>query len=272
MRLINFIFLAIITNAISQNLSPEIHIVYDFEYLKFKDSKKKKIEQTILISRASGSFFSYKQSFDLAYTRIDQKVSDMGILMYNVKPNFLITTVYNQDVLTFYEYIGGKIYTYQEKNDLKWSLKDEFKSINNYKVQKVTTRYGSRTWTGWFCKDIPITKGPYKFNGLPGALLEISSDDGIFSFLMNDIYQLEKPSNLTSLDFMMESDKEIVPINQGDLNTFRKTYDISSASERAMLNEPGKYSDYELITIDESGERKPVEVRKRLRNYIEKLE
>lgn len=72
--------------------------------------------------------------------------------------------------------IEGKAFEYEETNTINWKLIKEFKSIAGYKCQKAeTTKYG-RKWTAWFSKDIPFPFGPYKFNGLPGLILEVYDD------------------------------------------------------------------------------------------------
>ncbi|MGQ2118526.1 GLPGLI family protein [Ornithobacterium rhinotracheale] len=56
---------------------------------------------------------------------------------------------------------------------LKWQLQKDQKEILGYAVQKATTQYGGREWEAWFAKDIPLSYGPYVFNGLPGLILEV---------------------------------------------------------------------------------------------------
>ena len=271
MRLIFILSLICISGCYSQSIDPEIHIVYDFEYDKFIDSKKKRVEKTILIVQPSKSYFSYKTSFNLAVTRTTKTVSDMGVLMYNIKPNFIIATESKKDSLNFYEYIGGKIYDYKEKVDLEWEFDESTKIILGYTCHKVRTSYGSRNWIGWYCKDIAISRGPYKFNGLPGALLEISSDDGLFKFSASEIYRVEDSTSLNVLDFLLEPNKEIISMERKKLNRFRNKYDNLSPGERAYVNRPDKNAEYTIMTIDESGERKAVEYNRRQRNYIEKI-
>lgn len=272
MRLIIFITIICISKAFSQELTPEIHIIYDYEYFKFKDSKKKKTEQTILVTRPKNTFFAYQKSFDLAVARIDKKVSDMAVLIYNVKPNFVIESKNSDNIIKFYEYIGGKIYSYDEENKLEWSFHEETKKVLGYTVHKATTNYGSRVWTGWYCKDISLNTGPYKFNGLPGAILEITSDDGQFSFKAIDIYRPEDQTNVETLNFMLEPVNENILMTREELNIFRKKYDNLSSSERAYFNRTEKNAVYTVMTVDRSGERKPVEPLRRQRNYIEKIE
>ncbi|MGV4438498.1 GLPGLI family protein [Ornithobacterium rhinotracheale] len=68
--------------------------------------------------------------------------------------------------------ISGLEYTISTPT-LKWQLQKDKKEILGYAVQKATTQYEGRDWEAWFTKDIPLSYGPYVFNGLPGLILEV---------------------------------------------------------------------------------------------------
>ena len=51
-----------------------------------------------------------------------------------------------------------------------------------YVCQKATTTYGGREWTVWYTPDIPVSAGPWKFQGLPGLIMAANDSEGIFSF------------------------------------------------------------------------------------------
>lgn len=60
---------------------------------------------------------------------------------------------------------------------------NEFKKIDKYNCQKATTKKYGRTWYAYFTEDIPFQFGPYKFNNLPGLILEAYDEkqDYVFS-------------------------------------------------------------------------------------------
>ena len=75
---------------------------------------------------------------------------------------------------------------YDESMDLfDWQIHPETKRIKDYEVQKATTSFAGRNYVAWFSPELPIPDGPYKFNGLPGLILEIADtrNDYIFSFI-----------------------------------------------------------------------------------------
>lgn len=64
----------------------------------------------------------------------------------------------------------------------KWAIVGDTLTVLGYMSYKATTSFRGRNYTAWFTPDIPINEGPFKFYGLPGLILKIKSDDGVFSF------------------------------------------------------------------------------------------
>ena len=60
---------------------------------------------------------------------------------------------------------------------MQWSLTGEADQVGDYQCQKAVTSFGGRKWTAWFCPDIPVDGGPYKFCGLPGLILKVEDSE-----------------------------------------------------------------------------------------------
>lgn len=73
--------------------------------------------------------------------------------------------------------VQNKFYFEEDKNLFDWQIENKTKEIKGYKVQKATTTFAGRNYIAWFTPEIPISDGPYKFNGLPGLILEISDTE-----------------------------------------------------------------------------------------------
>ncbi len=100
--------------------------------------------------------------------------------------------------MTITDYVIGNHYLYREVLDLfDWTLSGETRTIKGYTAQKATCNFGGRTWIAWFTPEIPYSDGPYKFNGLPGLILNIrdTKDEYIFEFL-----SIEKPASELMID------------------------------------------------------------------------
>ncbi|MDX1904545.1 MAG: GLPGLI family protein [Thermonemataceae bacterium] len=79
--------------------------------------------------------------------------------------------------------LSGKIFHYEDKLNLfRWKLISKTKTIMNFKCNAATTEFRGRTYTAYYTTEIPISNGPWKFGGLSGLILEVSSDDGKYTY------------------------------------------------------------------------------------------
>lgn len=104
------------------------------------------------------------------------------VILKNTKENYLAYTLQIVDDYFYYE---------QPSELFDWKIHDEIKDINGYTAQKATTTYSGRDYIAWFTTEIPISDGPFKFNGLPGLILEISDTQNHYSFKFYAFEKLE---------------------------------------------------------------------------------
>lgn len=65
---------------------------------------------------------------------------------------------------------------------MQWTLQSEQKQIGNFLCEKAKTTFRGRTYEVWYTSEIPINYGPWKFNGLPGLMVEIKDTQGIYTW------------------------------------------------------------------------------------------
>ncbi|MDE5436975.1 GLPGLI family protein [Elizabethkingia meningoseptica] len=63
-----------------------------------------------------------------------------------------------------------------------WKLSKDSKVIGQMKCQKATTSYKGREWIAWFTTEVPISDGPYIFNGLPGLIVALNDTKNNYEF------------------------------------------------------------------------------------------
>ncbi|ASK32599.1 hypothetical protein CEY12_22040 [Chryseobacterium sp. T16E-39] len=152
--------------------------------------------------------------------------------------------------------IKAGYYSFKTTDKINWTISNEVKKVENYTLQKATTRFGGRNWTAWFSKDIPLNEGPFKFRGLPGLVFDLS-DSG-----HNFIYHLVKSQKLKETyptqDFLEANfGNKAVPINEkqkqklmmefyNDPFAFERNT-ISKTATNLNININGK----EIRTVDE---------------------
>lgn len=90
----------------------------------------------------------------------------------------------------------------------EWDILDESKDILGYKCQSATTTFRGRNYKAWFTTALPVC-GPWKFDNLPGAILEVKSLDEYVSWeakgivVKKETSAFVKPENPFVLDKVM---------------------------------------------------------------------
>ena len=181
-----------------------------YSYAGIQDSSNidmKKHDQFILrIGKDIADFYSYN-SF-----RVDSLVNNDIIngasaieMMANRKKygnpgyHYHILLNYPNGKLTFTDRLVTQRFKYEDDLEAQqWHILQDTSVILKYKVQKATCSFGGRNWIVWFAPDIPISFGPWKFNGLPGLILSARDDKNYFHF---DIIGLNYLSRKTPIMF-----------------------------------------------------------------------
>ena len=124
--------------------------------------------------------------------------------------------------------VSGKKFKYEEPNEIKWKLENEFKKIGKYRCQKATTKKYGRVWIAYFTTEIPFPFGPYKFSKLPGLIIEVYDDKKDYWF---SLYKFGKRKYICK-SANMESQAEFVQK--------QKIFDY----KRKQIGDPNKYLDH----------------------------
>lgn len=74
-----------------------------------------------------------------------------------------------------------------ENYTIKWKITENTKEILGYTCQEATGDFRGRKYKAYFSQDLPFKNGPYKFDGLPGLILEVRSLDNVVSIVAEKI-------------------------------------------------------------------------------------
>lgn len=81
---------------------------------------------------------------------------------------------YPKGKITVTEKLVSDNYKYEEPLlQQKWIIQKEKTTILGYLAQKATCTFAGRKYVAWFTSEIPLSLGPWKFNGLPGLILKV---------------------------------------------------------------------------------------------------
>ena len=76
----------------------------------------------------------------------------------------------------------------EEIPKMNWMIDyTETKKIANYNCNKATVNFRGRDYTAWYTIQLPFSFGPWKFNGLPGLILEITDVTNTFKWRASKI-------------------------------------------------------------------------------------
>jgi GLPGLI family protein len=140
----------------------------------------------------------------------DEWNSDSTILKLKSKDSssYLINTDLEKDIIKeMVPKIGKKdLFVLHEKiPEIIWAFKDSTRLIGKFRCKLASTSFRGRNYTAWYCEEIPISFGPFKFHGLPGAILEITDEKKEVAFYANKVEQFDGkfisfPQNYKQMD------------------------------------------------------------------------
>ncbi len=147
------------------------------------------------------------------------KVPPMARVKYRLYKNFPVGKI------SCTEYVSPNNIKYEEDLDLfNWKLCGDTATIKGYKVQKATTDFGGRSWVAWFSPEIPYSNGPYKFNGLPGLILNIHDTRNHYVF---ELLTIEKPEDELMIEYL---EQEFVETTKQEFFKAKDAYNANLAT------------------------------------------
>lgn len=188
----------------AQNTQVNMFIKYDFEHVADSNKRDEPITRSMYLYIGDESSFytmapieknEEQGAFHLSMDAIDQ--SDALVNLYTpfgtAGPPSLIT-------------ILGQLYKVQPNKDYKidWNITDEKKDIGGYACFKATARLAGRTYEAWFTEEIPYPVGPWKLNGLPGAILEATDSTNEVRFRYAGLDKVTHKMSVMDVDKLPE--------------------------------------------------------------------
>jgi GLPGLI family protein len=125
-------------------------------------------------------------------------------------------------------------YVYKENTPSEWVLSEDTLRIGGTLCNKAMLSYGGRQWEAWYDPSIPVSFGPYKFDGLPGMIYQIEDKTGSWKYALVSLEKIK-----TSLVFNCSEVKH-VSLHKKEYYKNRKNYysnggyrlDVPSRKER----------------------------------------
>ncbi len=190
-----------------------IELTYDYNYLlDTTDITKVKNDMMLVQVGASASkYFSYRSMV------IDSLINIAPIeeIMNNPAKYAKNTTEelyknYPKGKMTTLDCISLNWVRCVEKiPQFDWKLMGETKEIMCYECRRAEWTFGGRNWVAWYTEEIPVGVGPWKLDGLPGAIVEASDSEGHYTFKLIGVKMSpERKMTLTDTKFIDASLKQ----------------------------------------------------------------
>ena len=190
-----FMFFLIPTIYFGQQIKfkSDLQIEYNFSYSgdSTKINEKQSELMTLYIHENSSV---YESNVRMYIDSIENNYSGQILDMSTFPKRKVTTTIYKnrrEDLYTFIDDFLNFNVKYEYKPDFDWTLLKDHKKIGGYKCYLARTLFGGRTYYAWYTPEIPIFDGPYKFQGLPGLILDVYDSENYFSFKMTRISKNE---------------------------------------------------------------------------------
>lgn len=149
------------------------HLLANAHKSKFFNPRSQEIDS--MISTPEGrSKFKELQKATLSAMIAKGRVEG-GKLLRKRESIYVVKSVADS-MCTLYDILMDEPFYYTEPfSEMVWEISDSTKMILGYECVQAHTDYHGRHWTAWFTTEIPIQDGPWKFHGLPGLILEVTS-------------------------------------------------------------------------------------------------
>lgn len=194
------IWLLLSAQLFSQEHQIKADYLVRYQFTFQPDSTKTESKQTEITHLYLGKNTSFYQSenvfkFDSVFHRSSTlRLSGQIINIDEIpKPHLWHTIIkdFENDRLLFSDRVFGYGLFYETPiNKMRWSIEGAEKNISGYVCTLAKARHRGRNYTACFAKDFPVSDGPYKFNGLPGLILEIYDDQHQFYFTVIDLKKI----------------------------------------------------------------------------------
>lgn len=206
-----------------KSFSMEYVAAYTLEYKNINaPNAKSELTTFILLMNDKESYFKSMNVYVGDSLKYYKKLKETGDTYTDLKTFSNYMSEYPENIGV----TSGKIYvttpvttanvSYEEPNNIEWKLINEFKIIGNAKCQKaITTKYG-RNWIAYFNPRIPLNFGPYKFNKLPGLIIELYDEKNNFHY---KLYRFKKRKDFCPF---ANSYKNVKPSKKENVYQWRK--------------------------------------------------
>ena len=168
----------------AQQESITVEVFYDYQTNFFGPGMEYNINSKLTCSHQK-SLYEMDHSKKFSSKESNEQSSDNNlVLSFASEGNTFVYKDLTKSEVYFEQNISlAPFYTIDTSPAIAWELTEDTKEILGYQCQRAVGFLGGRLYDAYFTPEISISDGPWRFQGLPGLILEVKSSDGIFSLV-----------------------------------------------------------------------------------------
>lgn len=142
-------------------------------------------------------FDENKSSFKV----VEDEDEEQGFMRYTTQRNVTHQDLQKDEVLIILDLWGNNVYVKDSLQKRQWKVTESKRKIGNYMCRKAIWQKNDSTRIyAWFSVDVVPSIGPEGFNGLPGAILGLATEDGGIIYFATEVVAMKPPEGVLSYD------------------------------------------------------------------------
>ncbi|WP_404986201.1 GLPGLI family protein [Chryseobacterium sp. M5] len=167
---------------------------------------------TLISSKNTTWFFQTKVETLADISNVD-KITRNGTTIENISDNY--TNIIPASSPEYYKseqgnkllsrnfYLTKPCYIKEDLEQFDWNISEEMITYNNKKYNVATADFRGKSWIVYFDKNVGFNVAPWKFYGLPGAVVYAKTTDNSYSFELKE-YKIDEKDTVIKNPFETE--------------------------------------------------------------------
>ncbi|MDN3586811.1 GLPGLI family protein [Pedobacter aquatilis] len=234
------------------NFNLQAQIKGKLTYKIIKNDKKiglRESESIIYFNGKSSIEFPFKKT--LEEMKFKREENHDYTIASNIKPSFIYKNFSRRNIF-FDGIVGFKPYLASDSiPNFKWKITKERGKVLNYSCTKAVAKFRGRTYTAWYTDEISIRNGPWKFCDLPGLIIKVNDEQGIFTYILSGIDIKSKyDESIISVPKAYEKDK-VISYSEYVLRSKKKALDFLKLSKVTQTSADGSSGSVTIYQAEE---------------------
>ena len=131
----------------------------------------------------------------------EEEAVDGGWMKFLTTRNTVYQNSNSREKFIMMDLWGSPAYVKDTMDQRSWKITDSKREISGYNCRKAIWQMNDTTRIyAWFAVDIVPSMGPEGFEGLPGAILGLATEDGGVVYFAKEVQAVELPAGILTYD------------------------------------------------------------------------